>query len=189
MVSARNIIKFLATNKETQVKVFVGEAEVEQLVSAFIFTSQGSQGQGMGMGLYDSSTVEREVWGRADRHFMDNYAYGSISSDGSTKSEKIIKDVTEVTTSYTYYPPTGLLSAAKFTEPALTLMEKASGENSALAGLAEVMPIEFLVSVVFYRGLTMQATTERDTEGRINHPMIAVTPSRIPKTINEQALQ
>ncbi|KAG0637261.1 hypothetical protein HOY80DRAFT_1010813 [Tuber brumale] len=35
----------------------------------------------------------------------------------------------------------------------------------------------------------MQASAERDTEGRINHPMIAVTPSRIPKTINEQALQ
>ena len=51
------------------------------------------------------------------------------------------------------------------------------------------MPIEFLVSVVFYRGLTMKATAERDTEGRINHPMIAVTPSRIPKTINKQALQ
>ncbi|CAZ83362.1 unnamed protein product [Tuber melanosporum] len=32
----------------------------------------------------------------------------------------------------------------------------------------------------------MQATTERDTEGRINHPMTAATPSRIPKTINEQ---
>ncbi|KAG0643674.1 hypothetical protein HOY80DRAFT_997593 [Tuber brumale] len=181
-------IKFLATNKETQVKVFVGEAEVEQLVSALIFTSQGSQGQGMGMGLYDSSPVGREVWGKADRRFMDNYAYESISSDGSTKSEKIIRDVTEVTTSYTYYPSTGLLSVAKFTEPALTLMEKALGENSALAGLAEVMPIEFLVSVVFYHGLTMQAT-ERNTEGRINHPMIAVTPSRIPKTINEQALQ
>jgi len=73
MVSARKIIKSLATNKETQVKVFVREAEVEQLVSALIFTSQGSQEQGMGMGLYDSPPVGREVWGSADRHFMNNY--------------------------------------------------------------------------------------------------------------------
>ena len=73
MVSGRKIIKVEATNKETQEKVLVGEAEVEQPVSAYIFTGQGSQEQGMGMSLYDSSPVAREVWDRADRHFMDNY--------------------------------------------------------------------------------------------------------------------
>lgn len=36
------------------------------------------------------------------------------------------------------------------------------GEYSALAALAEVMPIESLVSVVYYRGLTMQVAVERD---------------------------
>ena len=51
------------------------------------------------------------------------------------------------------------------------------------------MPIESLVSVVFYRGLTMQVAVERDTEGRSNYSMIAVNPSRISKTFNEQALQ
>ena len=73
MVSGRKIIKVEATKKETQEKVLVGEAEVEQPVSAYIFTGQGSQEQGMGMSLYDSSPVAREVWDRADRHFMDNY--------------------------------------------------------------------------------------------------------------------
>ncbi|PUU81782.1 fatty acid synthase beta subunit dehydratase [Tuber borchii] len=244
MVSGRKIIKVEATNKETQEKVLVGEAEVEQPVSAYIFTGQGSQEQGMGMSLYDSSPVAREVWDRADRHFMDNYGFAitnivrnnpkeltvhfggprgkaikqnymsmtfeSVGADGSTKSEKIFKDVTETTTSYTYRSPTGLLSATQFTQPALTLMEKASfedmrsrgliqrdsvfaghslGEYSALAALAEVMPIESLVSVVFYRGLTMQVAVERDTEGRSNYSMIAVNPSRISKTFNEQALQ
>ena len=62
------------------------------------------------------------------------------------------------------------------------------GEYSALAALAEVMPIESLVSVVFYRGLTMQVAVERDTEGRSKYSMIAVNPSRISKTFNEQAL-
>lgn len=131
-------------------------------------------------------------------------------SDGTTKSEKIFKDIDENTTSYTYRSPTGLLSATQFTQPALTLMEKASfedmrsrglvqrdsvfaghslGEYSALAALAEVMPIESLVSVVFYRGLTMQVAVERDAEGRSNYSMVAVNPSRISKTFNEQALQ
>ena len=63
------------------------------------------------------------------------------------------------------------------------------GEYSALAALAEVMPIESLVSVVFYRGLTMQVAVERDETGRSNYGMCAVNPSRISKTFNEQALQ
>lgn len=63
------------------------------------------------------------------------------------------------------------------------------GEYSALAALAEVMPIESLVSVVFYRGLTMQVAVERDAEGRSNYSMCAVNPSRISQTFNEMALQ
>lgn len=244
MVAGRKMIKVEASNKETEEKVLVGEAEVEQPVSAYVFTGQGSQEQGMGMDLYSSSVVAKEVWDRADKHFMDNYGFSiieivknnpkeltiyfggprgkairlnymsmtfeTVAADGSVKSEKIFKEVNEKSTSYTYRSPTGLLSATQFTQPALTLMEKASfedmrskglvqinssfaghslGEYSALAALAEVMPIESLVSVVFYRGLTMQVAVERDAAGRSNYSMCAVNPSRISKTFNEQALQ
>ena len=244
MVAGRKIIKIEASNKETEDKVLLAEAEVEQPVSSYVFTGQGSQEQGMGMDLYGSSPIAKEVWDRADRHFMENYGlsiidivktnpkeltihfggprgkairqnymamtFESINADGSIKSEKIFKEVDENTTSYTYRSPTGLLSATQFTQPALTLMEKASfedmrskgliqrdssfaghslGEYSALASIAEVMPIESLVSVVFYRGLTMQVAVERDEQGRSNYSMCAVNPSRISKTFNEQALQ
>ncbi len=148
--------------------------------------------------------------GKAIRQNYMSMTFESVNADGSIKSEKIFKDVNENTTSYTYRSPTGLLSATQFTQPALTLMEKASfedmrskgliqrdssfaghslGEYSALAALAEVMPIESLVSVVFYRGLTMQVAVERDATGRSNYSMCAVNPSRISKTFNEQALQ
>ena len=73
MVSGRKIIKVEASNKETEEKVLLGEAEVEQPVSSYVFTGQGSQEQGMGMELYASSPVAREVWDRADIHFMENY--------------------------------------------------------------------------------------------------------------------
>jgi fatty acid synthase subunit beta, fungi type len=243
-VSGRKIIKVETSNKETGDKVLLAEAEVEQPVSSYVFTGQGSQEQGMGMELYASSPVAKEVWDRADRHFLDNYGlsiinivknnpkeltihfggprgkairenymamtFETINADGSVKSEKIFKEINENTTSYTYRSPTGLLSATQFTQPALTLMEKASfedmrskglvqrdssfaghslGEYSALASIAEVMPIESLVSVVFYRGLTMQVAVERDEQGRSNYSMCAVNPSRISKTFNEQALQ
>jgi fatty acid synthase subunit beta len=148
--------------------------------------------------------------GKAIRQNYMSMTFETVSADGSIKSEKIFKEIDENTTSYTYRSPTGLLSATQFTQPALTLMEKASfedmrakglvqrdstfaghslGEYSALAALAEVMPIESLVSVVFYRGLTMQVAVERDEAGRSNYSMCAVNPSRISKTFNEQALQ
>ena len=244
MVAGRKIIKVEAINKDTEEKVLLGEAEVEQPVSSYVFTGQGSQEQGMGMELYASSPVAKEVWDRADKHFMENYGFAitnivknnpkeltihfggprgkairenymsmtfeTVNADGSIKSEKIFKEVEETTTSYTYRSPTGLLSATQFTQPALTLMEKASfedmlskglvqrqssfaghslGEYSALAALAEVMPIESLVSVVFYRGLTMQVAVERDEQGRSNYSMCAVNPSRISNTFDERALR
>jgi fatty acid synthase subunit beta len=73
MVSGRKIIKVEASNKETEEKVLLGEAEVEQPVTAYVFTGQGSQEQGMGMELYASSPVAKEVWDRADTYLMDNY--------------------------------------------------------------------------------------------------------------------
>ena len=55
--------------------------------------------------------------------------------------------------------------------------------------LGDVMPIESLVDVVFYRGMTMQVAVPRDSLGRSNYGMCAVNPSRISKTFDDAALR
>lgn len=244
MINGRKIIKVETINVELQLPVLVGEAEIDQPVLTFVFTGQGSQEQGMGMDLYELLPVAREVWDRADRHFMDNYGFlivdivrnnpneltvhfggqkgrairenyilmmfETVGADGELRSEKIFKEIDEDTTSHTFRLPTGLLLATQFTQPALTLMEKALfedlkskslvptdtmfaghslGEYSALASLGNVMPIESLVDVVFYRGMTMQVAVPRDELGRSNYGMCAVNPLRILPSFNDAALR
>ena len=79
MISGRKIIKVEAIKSETEEKVLLGEAEVEQPISSYVFTGQGSQEQGMGMDLYGSSAVAKEVWDRADKHFLDNYGKSTLA--------------------------------------------------------------------------------------------------------------
>lgn len=242
MINGRKLIKF-ETKNDQDITVLVGEAEIEQPVSTFVFTGQGSQEQGMGMDLYESSSVAKAVWDRADIHFKETYGFSILDIvknnpkeftihfggekgrairenyrqmifetivDGELKTERIFKDIDETTNSFTFRSPSGLLSATQFTQPALTLMEKAAfedlkskglipadaafaghslGEYAALASLADVMSIESLVDVVFYRGMTMQVAVPRDGFGRSNYGMVAVNPGRVSPTFSQEALQ
>lgn len=241
MINGRKLIKF-ETRNDADVVVLSGEAEVEQPVSTFVFTGQGSQEQGMGMDLYEKSAVARNVWDRADNHFKETYGFSILDIvrnnpkeltiyfggekgrkirenytsmifetivGNEIKTEKIFKEITEDTYSYTFKSPNGLLSATQFTQPALTLMEKAAfedlrskglipadaafaghslGEYAALCSLADIMSIESLVEVVFYRGMTMQVAVPRDEQGRSNYGMVAVNPGRVSPTFNQEAL-
>ncbi|KAI9247028.1 hypothetical protein BY458DRAFT_560469 [Sporodiniella umbellata] len=89
MKNGRKIIKVETFNQNSE-KVVEGTAEVEQPVTAYVFTGQGSQEQGMGMSLYDSSPVARRIWDEADKHFLANYGFSILEIVRSNPKEKVV---------------------------------------------------------------------------------------------------
>ena len=123
--------------------------------------------------------------GAKGRAIRDNYIgmmFETIGEDGALKSEKIFKDIDETTTSYICFTNWFVISnsihptcidfngescyediKSKGLIPSDIMFAGHSlGEYSALSSLANVMPIESLVDVVFYRGMTMQVAVPRD---------------------------
>jgi fatty acid synthase subunit alpha, fungi type len=150
------------------------------------------------------------IKGQAIRQRYMDMTYDTTDKDGNVKTLPLFSDIDNRTPLYTFSHPNGLLYATQFAQIALVVTEKAAfedmrskgfvqrdcafaghslGEYSALASIADVLPISSLVDVVFYRGITMQRAVERDSENRSNYAMCAVNPSRISKTFSDAALR
>lgn len=150
------------------------------------------------------------IKGQAIRQRYMDMTYDTMDKDGNVKTLPLFSDIDVRTPAYTFSHPAGLLFATQFAQIALVVTEKAAfedmrsrglvvkgcayaghslGEYSALASIADVLPISSLVDVVFYRGITMQRAVERDARNRSNYAMCAVNPSRISSTFNDAALR
>ncbi|KAI1613405.1 fatty acid synthase subunit beta dehydratase [Exophiala viscosa] len=154
MKDGLRVLSFQAVNINTGEKVLIGEAEVDQPLTAYVFTGQGSQKPDMGMDLYATSEIAREVWDTADRFFAENYGfliseivkhnpkeltvhfggrrgvkirqtYIDMTVETNKVVEKFFKTIDETTTSYTFRHKQGLLFSTEFAQPALTIMERA----------------------------------------------------------------
>ncbi|GAA5987569.1 hypothetical protein JCM5350_006044 [Sporobolomyces pararoseus] len=148
--------------------------------------------------------------GQATRQKQTEMTYTTIDAHGNVKTLPLFGDIDLPTSRYTFSSPTGLLYATQFAQIALVVTEKAVfedmrskglvqpscafaghslGEYSALASIADILPISAFVDVVFYRGITMQRAVERDSQNRSSYGMVAVNPSRISKSYADAALR
>lgn len=151
----------------------------------------------------DPKTLTVYFGGRRGRRIRDNYlamTHKVSLSNGEELQRPIVDGLTPESTSYTFRDDRGLLFSTQFAQPALTLMEIAEfehlrhkgliqtkamfaghslGEYSALGALTSFMPMEELLNIVFYRGLTMQIAMKRDQFGRTEFSMMAVNASRV----------
>lgn len=63
------------------------------------------------------------------------------------------------------------------------------GEYSAISTLGELMSVEELMAIVFFRGLTMRLVIKYDDLGRSEYGMAAVNPSKVGGGFDEESLR
>ena len=85
-----NIVVNIVTSNSHGEKVLEGSAEVSQPTTVYVFTGQGSQEQGMGMDLYNSSPAARAVWDGADAHLLAVYGFSIVKIVKDNPKEKTI---------------------------------------------------------------------------------------------------
>jgi fatty acid synthase subunit beta len=83
MVQGRMLFELEAVKDQTGDVILKGEAEVEQASTVYLFTGQGSQSKGMGMQLYEQSSVARQVWDRIDKYLFEAYGKSSIGIEST----------------------------------------------------------------------------------------------------------
>jgi fatty acid synthase subunit beta, fungi type len=126
----------------------------------------------------------------------------TTSPDGHILTRPVLPGLTATTRSYTFSEPRGLLFSTQFAQPAILILQKATfedmksngliqpdatfaghslGEYGSLSAFSGFLSMHNLMDVVFYRGLSMQVSMERDEHGQTGYSMIAANPKRVGK--------
>ncbi len=174
------------------VAVLAGRAEIAPPRTAYAFPGQGIQAPGMGMVGYARSPVARAVWDEAEAVCRTRFGFSLLHIVRDNPRELCI-DGRRIA------HPQGVLYLTQFTQVAMAVMAVAQvrelgavqalapdalfcghsvGEYSALAAIADTLPLSAVVELVYERGLTMDRLIERDAEGHSLYAMGVIRPHR-----------
>ncbi|MEQ8352677.1 MAG: DUF1729 domain-containing protein [Leptospiraceae bacterium] len=172
---------------ESGVQVYLGQATIEQVPTAYVFTGQGSQSQGMGMAFYDRYASARQVWDQAEVVTTEELGFSILDIVRNNPEEVRIGHEK-------FRHPKGVLNLTQFTQVGLVAKAMADwailrengllsrdacfaghslGEYAALASQG-ILPLESVIRIVYHRGLTMQSLVERDEHGNSPYRMTVV---------------
>ncbi|KAL8757894.1 MAG: hypothetical protein Q9184_004091 [Pyrenodesmia sp. 2 TL-2023] len=134
--------------------------------------------------------------GKRGGRIRNNYlALKTQSPDlqGQNAETCVISGPNDESSSYTFYHDRGLLKSTQFAQPAFDhhgdCRRHSLGEYSALGAVAQFLPLESLLRLVFYRGLVTQEAMKRDEHGRTDFSIVAVNPFRIRKDFDQDAFE
>lgn len=90
MKNGRRLVEVKVEAGPARTIVLKATAEVEQSNTAYVFTGQGSAEPRMGMDLYTSSQVAKQLWDRADKHLSAKYGFSILSIVRDNPKELVI---------------------------------------------------------------------------------------------------
>ncbi|KAJ2655948.1 fatty acid synthase alpha subunit Lsd1, partial [Coemansia sp. RSA 1199] len=166
MREGRMLVKGKTSNADGETVMNV-LAEVDQPLTAYVFTGQGSQQVGMGMELYQQSPAARAVWERANNHMLATYNINLLDIVRANPAEctvnfrgragkrilrnymacgetSLVPGLTTELSSFTFQAAGGLLNATQFTQVALV--------TSALAAVADMQTRELVQKHAVFAG-------------------------------------
>ncbi|KIA75623.1 fatty acid synthase beta subunit [Aspergillus ustus] len=159
------IVNVKVVNELTGDQVMHAEATIDQSQTVYVFTGQGTQEKGMGMGLYGTHKAAQAIWDRAERHFQAQYGLSLLHivrdnpstltvhfggrrgqqiranylamAAGSEADKGMLPGLTASSRSYTFSYPAGLLMSTQFAQPALAVMEMAEYAHLQAQGVVQ----------------------------------------------------
>lgn len=182
----------VTTQKASGAIVHQGRVRVRQPRTAYIFTGQGAQTQGMGMHAYETSPVARMVWDQADKVTREEFGFSLLHVVRNNPKTGFVNGKPIAS-------PSGLLNLTQFAQVSLTVFAIAQiaelraaglfqedgifaghslGEYAALGAIG-IVPAATMIRLTYNRGLVMQNFVPRDQRGRSPFEMIVVRPNLV----------